>query len=566
MLVNISKQIIDQKIGKIMNDNPDYFPGDDEERRKSKCFLLLGVSAYLDRDITEAMSFITDGGNDGGFDAAFIEEAHDGQVNVVLFQSKYTRDLNKDANFPSNAVEKAVNTVKTIFDPSNKTFLNESSRRVVNEIQSLILDGFIPYVTFVMLNNGNKWNGDAQLCIDNAFGDQEQVRFEHFGTQDVLGYLNRKPSIDTSLNMAGVAVQENFNFKRVIIGKVKITEIVRLMKEYGDSLLEKNIRKYLGKNEINDSIANCLKSGQSSNFFFYNNGITMVCDKFSYNALQEKDWIVKLKGLQIINGGQTCRTLLQTVSENTNLYIDDAYVLVRVYEVSSDDDEIVKEITYATNHQNPVDLRDLKSNDAVQQMLEHSAKDLGYIYIRKRDNNTSASIIPSTVAAEAVLSIWRKSPHLARYKKSEMFGGYYKTIFDNLNAAQMIIAVIIFRYCDAVRKRTSEDKDINSMRSYDNYFISCMVGTRLLHDLSIDVDKLTHANFERVKSYFDAEKVSLVTWAEDKLKSVLEEYFHLGEGSSLSEIDGRTMAAAFRRFDIVESCLKNQAWWDKNLS
>jgi hypothetical protein len=566
MLVNISKQIIDQKIGKIMNDNPDYFPGDDEERRKSKCFLLLGVSAYLDRDITEAMSFITDGGNDGGFDAAFIEEAHDGQVNVVLFQSKYTRDLNKDANFPSNAVEKAVNTVKTIFDPSNKTFLNESSRRVVNEIQSLILDGFIPYVTFVMLNNGNKWNGDAQLCIDNAFGDQEQVRFEHFGTQDVLGYINRKPSIDTSLNMAGVAVQENFNFKRVIIGKVKITEIVRLMKEYGDSLLEKNIRKYLGKNEINDSIANCLKSGQSSNFFFYNNGITMVCDKFSYNALQEKDWIVKLKGLQIINGGQTCRTLLQTVSENTNLYIDDAYVLVRVYEVSSDDDEIVKEITYATNHQNPVDLRDLKSNDAVQQMLEHSAKDLGYIYIRKRDNNTSASIIPSTVAAEAVLSIWRKSPHLARYKKSEMFGGYYKTIFDNLNAAQMIIAVIIFRYCDAVRKRTSEDKDINSMRSYDNYFISCMVGTRLLHDLSIDVDKLTHANFERVKSYFDAEKVSLVTWAEEKLKSVLEEYFHLGEGSSLSEIDGRTMAAAFRRFDIVESCLKNQAWWDKNLS
>ena len=566
MLVNISKQIIDQKIGKIMNDNPDYFPGDDEERRKSKCFLLLGVSAYLDRDITEAMSFITDGGNDGGFDAAFIEEAHDGQVNVVLFQSKYTRDLNKDANFPSNAVEKAVNTVKTIFDPSNKTFLNESSRRVVNEIQSLILDGFIPYVTFVMLNNGNKWNGDAQLCIDNAFGDQEQVRFEHFGTQDVLGYINRKPSIDTSLNMAGVAVQENFNFKRVIIGKVKITEIVRLMKEYGDSLLEKNIRKYLGKNEINDSIANCLKSGQSSNFFFYNNGITMVCDKFSYNALQEKDWIVKLKGLQIINGGQTCRTLLQTVSENTNLYIDDAYVLVRVYEVSSDDDEIVKEITYATNHQNPVDLRDLKSNDAVQQMLEHSAKDLGYIYIRKRDNNTSASIIPSTVAAEAVLSIWRKSPHLARYKKSEMFGGYYKTIFDNLNAAQMIIAVIIFRYCDAVRKRTSEDKDINSMRSYDNYFISCMVGTRLLHDLSIDVDKLTHANFERVKSYFDAEKVSLVTWAEEKLKSVLEEYFHLGEGSSLSDIDGRTMAAAFRRFDIVESCLKNQAWWDKNLS
>ena len=565
MPVNISKKIIDQKIGRIMNDNPDYFSNDDEGRRKSKCFLLLGVSAYLDRDLTESMSFITDGGNDGGFDAAFIEEAHDGQVNVVLFQSKYTRDLSKDTNFPSNAVEKAVNAVKNIFDPAHETLLNESSRHVVDEIRSLILDGFIPYVTFVMLNNGDRWNEEAQLYIQNAFGDQEQVRFEHFGTQDILGYIKRKDPINTSINMAGLSIQENFNFKRVIIGKVRITEIVRLMKEYGDSLLERNIRKYLGKNEINDSIADCLKSGQSSNFFFYNNGITMVCDKFSYNALQEKDWIVKLNGLQIINGGQTCRTLLQTISENENLDVSDAYVLVRIYEVSADDDEIVKEITYATNHQNPVDLRDLKSNDSVQQMLELSAKDLGYIYKRKRDNSTSSNIIPSTVAAEAVLSTWRRAPHLARYKKSEMFGGYYKIIFDNLNAAQMIIAVIIFRYCDAVRKRTAEDKDLNAMRAYSNYFVSCMVGIRLLHDLKIDVDSLTHTNFERVKTYFELEKVNLVSWAEEKLKNVLEKYFNPGEGCSISEIDGRTMAAAFRRFDIVESCLRNQKWWEQNL-
>ncbi len=260
--------------------------------------------------------------------------------------------------------------------------------------------------------------------------------------------------------MSGFSIQENFNFKRVIIGKVKITEIVRMMNEYGDSLLEKNIRKYLGKNEINDSIADCLKCGQGSNFFFYNNGITMVCDKFSYNALQEKDWIVKVNGLQIINGGQTCRTLYQTISGNKNLNVDDAYVLVRIYEVSADDDEIVKEITYATNHQNPVDLRDLKSNDTVQLLLEQSAQDLGYVYKRKRDTGTSSNIIPSTVAAEAVLSVWRKSPHLARYKKSEMFGSFYKTIFHDLNAAQMIIAVIIFRHCDSVRKRISEDKDI----------------------------------------------------------------------------------------------------------
>ena len=81
-----------------------------------------------------------------------------------------------------------------------------------------------------------------------------------------------------------------------------------------------------------------------------------------------------------------------------------------------------------------------------------------------------------------------------------------------------------------------------------------------------NVDKLTHSNFEEVKNYFDTEKDNLITWAEEKLKNILEKYFNLSEKSSISEIDGRTMAAAFRRFDIVEGYLKNQEWWDKNLS
>ena len=564
MVTNISKQLIDQKVEGIMNDNPEFFQGQDEGRRKSKCFLLLGVAAYLNKDISEAISYITDGGNDGGFDAAYIEETNDGQVDVTLFQSKYTKDLTKDTNFSANAVEKAVNTVNTIFDPKNSTILNDASRRIVDEIRSLILDGYIPYVTFVMLNNGDAWNADGQMYIDNAFADQEQVCFKHFGAEDIIGYIKKRDPINASINMAGLSIQENFNYKRVIIGKVRITEIVRLMGEYGDSLLERNIRKYLGKNEINDSIAECLKSGQSSNFFFYNNGITMVCDKFSFNALQEKDWIVKVNGLQIINGGQTCRTLYQTISENADINTNDAYVLVRIYEVSEEDEDIIREITYATNHQNPVDLRDLKSNDDIQLMLEQSAKELGYTYKRKRDNSSLQNSIPSTVAAEAVLSTWRKAPHLARYKKAEMFGSFYKTIFDNLNAAQMIIAVIIFRYCDAVRKRKTEDSDIMAMRSYSNYFVSCMVATKLLRDKGIKESDITHKNFNEIRSYFEAEKDNLSEWAEKKLKEILVAYFDLDDEHTISDMNGRTLAAAFRRFDIVEKCFKNSEWWENN--
>ena len=81
--MDIAKQIVDQRVNKIIEENTHFFEETDREKKRSKAFLLLGVSAYLDIDIEEAEQYITDGGNDGGFDAAYIVEAQDSQLNVV---------------------------------------------------------------------------------------------------------------------------------------------------------------------------------------------------------------------------------------------------------------------------------------------------------------------------------------------------------------------------------------------------------------------------------------------------------------------------------------------------
>lgn len=546
--MDIAKQIIDQRVAKILEENPELFSDGDAERRKSKAFLLLGVAAYLDVDIAEAVQYITDGGNDGGFDAAYIEEAQDSQLNVVLFQSKYSRKLDSDSNFSANAVEKAVNTVKCVFDPDANIQLNEKSREKVDEIRSFILDGHIPYVTFVMLSNGLAWNQDGQNHIDNAFAGQEQVEFIHFSHLDILNYINRSRPINTQLNFSGKAIQEDFNFKRVMLGRVSVSEIYHLMEEFGDRLLEKNIRRYLGKNTINEQIGKTLLSEEKrQNFFFFNNGITMICEKFNYNGLQDKNWNVKINGLQIINGGQTCKTIYQTLSEHTEMDFSQVYILVRLYEVS-DDEDIVQDITYATNSQNPVDFRDLKSNDKIQILLEKGAKDLGYVYKRKRDNLGNTNVIPSTVAAEAVFAVWKGKPHLAKYKRNEFFDKYYSEIFTDLNAPQMIIAVQIFRYCDNWRKRRSEDGQIQSQRPFSQYFLSYMIGRRLLNECHISLVQLTHVNFEEVRNCFEYNKEIFYKEEEERLVNILKEYFNQED---LEDIDGRTMAAVFRRFDIL---------------
>jgi len=70
--MDIAKQIIDQRINKIIEDNRAVFDDGDSDRNRSKAFLLLGVAAYLDIDITEAVQYLTDGGYGGGFDAPIL--------------------------------------------------------------------------------------------------------------------------------------------------------------------------------------------------------------------------------------------------------------------------------------------------------------------------------------------------------------------------------------------------------------------------------------------------------------------------------------------------------------
>jgi hypothetical protein len=213
----------------------------------------------------------------------------------------------------------------------------------------------------------------------------------------------------------------------------------------------------------------------------------------------------------------------------------------------------IEGITRAANSQSPVDFRDLKSNDTIQQNLEVSAAELGYTYKRKRDNQVKTDVIPSSVAAESVFAIWRQKPHFAKYKKTEFFNTYYDEIFKDLNAAQMIIAVLIFRMCDNYRKKISDNNNIQAQRRYSQYLLAAIIGKKILARFSIDLKDLTHINFNDVKQYFDNNNESLYLEAETDLVKHLKNHFN-GYGE-LREIDGRGMAASFRRFDFIEKIL-----------
>ncbi len=555
--MNINASIIDQQVRGLsqrLKPELDNALGRtlDETTARSAAFVLLCVKTLLDQPETDALDRITEGGNDFGVDAIDVADVMEGEFTVTLFQAKYKHvDLEGESHFPQNGVDKAVAAVQALFNPQAPVTLNPRLQAQVEAVRSLVLDGYIPRVRCLMCSNGAKWNPTAQQSIDRArFPDR--VQFEHLNHDALVRILQATQPVRDALQFSGRAVVEDFNFSRVFVGKVAVGEIARLMDTHGDRLLERNIRRYLGLqgNRVNEGIRATLRQADDRlNFFFYNNGVTLICRHFDYNALQEGDYKVRVEGLQIINGGQTCKTIAATLRElgTDNANLESAYVLVRLYQLGENSEALVPAITYATNSQNPVDLRDLRSNDLIQKQLVLGVAQLGYEYKPKRsDVAIKPSDITSAVAAEAVLSVWRRSPQQGKFRTSEHFGSLYDKIFDSsLNGAQLIVATLLYRVAENKRRRPPPGS--HALVPYASCFVAMLMGQYLLADMHVTVDKLDHRNFA------DAQK--LIAKKADKT------YFNRAVGALKTalrklygnkEVGLQQLSATFRRGDLTK--------------
>lgn len=234
------------------------------------------------------------------------------------------------------------------------------------------------------------------------------------------------------------------------------------------------------------------------------------------------------------------------------------FVLVRLYELSVSDEEndyLINEITLATNSQNPVDLSDLRSNDKIQRTLETDIEELGYNYRRKKDvASSNDSVIPLSVAAQAIYAIWKEQPHLAKFKRKELFGSLYERVYTNdLNAAQVVIAVIIYRYCDSQRRKISLIEQYPHI-PYSNYFISMIIGQLLLKRIGITLNQLIHKNFEHTKVYFEQNKETLFAEANQILITALNRLYN----EDYTNLNMERLSAAFRRGNYILAYLINR--------
>jgi hypothetical protein len=552
--MNINASIIDQRLLSVVDEIRQRADEElrirDEGRLKSLAFIYLCVKTVLDLEADDSFDCLTEDGGDFGVDAIHISEERDGEFTVSLFQGKYKNNLEGKTNFSEEGIKGLINAIQYLFNPAAKLeHINDRLLAKVEEARSLIRDGYIPQVRSLACNNGMPWNTAAQEAIERT-GFGSQVTWEYVNHDRLVNILQASKPVKDTLQLSGKAIVEDMEFSRVLVGRIAVTEVAALIEHHGERLLERNICRYLGMqgNRVNEGIRHTLTSDEKHNFYFYNNGITLTCDNFAYNALQDGNYQVRVENLQIINGGQTCMTIFKTLQEPSLLYQNtQAYVLLRLYQLPRENADLVQRITYATNSQNPVDLKDLRSNDQQQKRLELDIHQLGFNYRRKRsDTNARPMDITSGVAAEAVLSVWRRKPHQAKFFSREHFGKLYDVIFtDQLNGAQVVIAVQIYRLAENRRKRP-EAIDPPFVR-YASCFIAMQMGQKLLADMNATLQDLGHRNFQVAQQLIERNSEGYFQAAVQDLQQALGDLY----GDGHQEISLQQLSATFRRGDLI---------------
>ena len=84
----LSASIIEQRVRKLVEDHRGALGSGDDDKLRSKAFVLLTTSVVLDIPLSEALSLVTDGGHDLAIDALHVGDIIEGEFLVTVVQGK----------------------------------------------------------------------------------------------------------------------------------------------------------------------------------------------------------------------------------------------------------------------------------------------------------------------------------------------------------------------------------------------------------------------------------------------------------------------------------------------
>ena len=195
------------------------------------------------------------------------------------------------------------------------------------------------------------------------------------------------------------------------------------------SLFESNVRDYQGSVIVNTGIRQTLQNTHSEDFWYLNNGVTIITPKAVLAGKQ-----LTIEDPQIVNGLQTSHEVYQHFSSVDEDLADKRTVLVRI--ICEKDESARDRIIRATNSQTSIPPASLRSSDEIHRNIEDFLKANGFFYDRKKNYYKNkgmpiSQIVSIPYMAQAMMSMILLKPDQARARPSTLLNSdsEYKKIF-----------------------------------------------------------------------------------------------------------------------------------------
>lgn len=185
-------------------------------------------------------------------------------------------------------------------------------------------------------------------------------------------------------------------------------------------IFESNVRDYQGKTNVNNEIHETLESKGTEEFWWLNNGVTIVASEASAPGGKE----LVITNPEVVNGLQTSSEIFRYYSSNPDKLADEKRnILIRV--IVPENEETRDRIIRATNSQTPIPKASLRATDSIHRQIEDYLKPRGLYYDRrknfyKNEGKKPKDIISVPFMAQCLMSVLMQKPDFARARPSTL--------------------------------------------------------------------------------------------------------------------------------------------------
>lgn len=139
-----------------------------------------------------------------------------------------------------------------------------------------------------------------------------------------------------------------------------------------------------GSTDVNQGIKEVLRT-EPEKFFYYNNGVKLLCRKITRKAAHSTDRITglfALEGVSLVNGAQTTGSIGAVYADMPDV-VARAKVFIQMIDLADTEEEQATQITRFTNTQNRIDGKDFAALDPEQERIKNELSFSGIQYLYK---------------------------------------------------------------------------------------------------------------------------------------------------------------------------------------